>query len=254
MSELGTTASRKPDKRKQRDARNDLSKFLKKLKQVCSTFQTANDWVDFVGELNNILQLYQVEISADRKNGLTQAMDLADPSREGTAQACRVLELELEKTIESLPVSGSSCGCLGGGLAALVIGLAVVVGLIIAIGFFFLRPVDVNVVNVGCGPMFVRQGVPVQLLPVVNFLGVELPEVIDTNGEGRFQVPGLPLQVGVNGSGGNNVEVTVLGISVPFEVSEDASFIEVNGEQVLGNSFTVGVRDFSPHNVIIACE
>ncbi len=165
-----------------------------------------------------------------------------------------MLQVELKKAINSLPAGGSSCGCLGGGLAAVLIGLAIIVGLIVAIGAFLLRPVEVNVVNVNCGPIFVRQGVPPELQPVVNFLGVKLPDVIDTNGEGLFQVPGIPIQVGVNGAGRETVAISVLGINVPFGVSDNTAFIEVNGNQVLGNSFRVGMRDFTSHTVIIGCE
>ena len=75
MSDQGTTASRRPDKRKQREARNDLSRYLNKLKQICNTFETANDWAEFISELNNILQLYKFEIPGERQNGLTQAMN-----------------------------------------------------------------------------------------------------------------------------------------------------------------------------------
>ncbi len=83
MSAQETPVSRQPDKRKQRDARKDLSTFLKKLQKACSTFETANDWVDFVGELNGLLQIYQFEIPVDRQDGLKQAMNLTDPTREG---------------------------------------------------------------------------------------------------------------------------------------------------------------------------
>ena len=254
MSEQGNAAGRKPDKRKQGEARDDLENFLQKLKQACATMETANDWADSIKELNNLLEIYKFEIPADRENGLLQAMNLVNPTREGIIQACNVLELEIEKTIESLPGRGRGCGCMRGGLAAIAIGLAVVVGLVIAAGYFILQPVEVNVVNAGCGPMFVRQGIPVQLQPVVNFLGVDLPDIIDTDGEGRFQVPGLPLRVGVNGSGRSTVVVSTLGVNVPFEISENTAFIEVNGKQIFGNSFSVGVREHDPHNVIIGCE
>ncbi len=246
-----TPTEQPPNKQKQQRARKTLSDFLTRLRKACDTISTINDWVEIAGELNGILGLYQAEIPGSNRQRLTEALELTETSREAVSQACDILQLELQKTIDALPKGGCSCGCLA--LSALL-GLAAAAFLIVGALVLFSQPVEVIVINEGCRPFLVQQGVPPGFQPAISLLGIELPEVIPPGEQGGFEIPGLPVSVGVDGSGGRSVRISGLGVSQTFDVSADVVFIELDGEPVLGSARSVRIRDQDLHTVLIICE
>lgn len=251
MAGAQTPTEQPANKQKQRRARRKLSDFLNRLQKACDTISSINDWVEIAGELNGILDLYQAEIPGANRQRLTEALELTETSREAVSQACDALQLEIQKTMGALPKGGCSCGCLA--LSALL-GLAAAALLAVAALAFLVQPVEVIVINEGCRPFLVQQGMPPGLQPVISLLGIEPPEVIPPGEQGGFQIPGLPVSISVDGTTEQSVRISGLGVSLPFDVSADVVFIELDGEPVLGNTRSVGILDQDPHTVLIICE
>ncbi len=252
---LGNTGEEpRVDRRRQREARRSLLGFLRRLRVACETFETADDWVEFVTGLNDILNLYQLEIPESSRQNLEAAMQLTDASREGIAQACQGLQLEIEKAIELLPKGGGCCGCLPAALIAGFAALVVILGVLGAGYIMFTNPVEVRVANQGCGTLLVREGLPPVLVPVVGLLGVKLPNEIPPGAEELIEVPSVPVTFQISPSSDRSLILSVLGYSQTIDLSGNVSGVTVNGINLLDGTYNVNVRDREQHSVVISCN
>jgi hypothetical protein len=243
--------SQQQDRGEQRKARRALTGFLQRLRKVCSTFNTVDEWTGFVSDLKDILDTFQEGIPTEHRQSLADAISPADLTSEGISRACQVLESRLENAIQALPKGGGcNCGCLALGVIGGLIG---VIALILVAGALLFQPVDVVVVNEGCEPMAVRQGVPATFDPVLNLFRVRLPDRIETDSFEVIEVTGLPLTVKVDGTDRDQVRVSVLGLGQTFG-SGDTTDVIVNGFSIFGTSRSVNVRGDAPHEVIISCR
>lgn len=253
MSQMQSESPPPANKKKQRQARQALSNYLKKFRRACDSIETAEEWAEMVSELSDILEDYAPEIPTAHKTGLAQAATLLDPTRAGISKACQVLQLELEKAIKALPSGGCSCGCLTGGLLTALVGLIVLAALLVAAIAFLTRPIDITLINHGCNTLLVRESIPPTFDPVISLLGMALPDRIESGQAGIITTRSLPISVEVDGTAGNRIRVSVLGSSQSFNYSSNLESILVDGQSVMGQTTTVNLQNPPNHTVEITC-
>jgi hypothetical protein len=235
--------SPREDKRKKRKARAALVVFLKRLQDACKVFQTGDEWVDFVRQLEPLLQEYEQQIPAPYLQRLRNAMQLTDSSRAGLKKACRVLQTELRQVIRILPAGGTLLPVLIGGLIVLA---AAVASLYAYIDY---SAVEITVINNGCRPI-----APVGRLPLpIDLPGVDLPDTtIPAGGSGTGRVPRLKVQI--DGTQSGTVSLTALGFTLPIGTGSQNPSVTFDGVPISGQRISVDLGERARHELVLTCK
>ncbi len=246
-------------RRRARRARKALLAFLKRLRKGCQTFETVDEWLEAVGELRQLLEAHADSLTAEQRRRLERAMELADRSRSGIRMACKALQLELERVIRTLPV-----GLLGlpvPALVALGVGAAAVV---VAGGAWLLgmatRGTSLTVVNQGCPPLKLTEGIPPGLLEQLSPLGVEVPDQVPTDGRERLRFPTVPTTLTVDGTRPRLLALRLPPIrpgSPPLEATiplhPSVTGLTLDGVPLLGREITLPLGQPGDHTLVVTC-
>jgi hypothetical protein len=238
-----STQPPREDKRKKRKARAALVMFLKRLREACKVFETGNEWVDFMRQLEPLLQEYEQQIPAAHLQHLRNAMQLTDSSRGGLKKACRILQSELKEVIGILPAGASLLPVLIGGLIAVAVAVAA------AYVYVDYTAVEITIINNGCQPI-----APVGRLPLpVDVPGLDLPETtIPAGGSGSARVPRLKLQV--DGTQSGTVSLTALGFTLPVGLGSQNPSITFDGVPITGRRVSVDLSERKQHELVLTCK
>jgi hypothetical protein len=231
------------DKRKKRKARAALVVFLKRLQNACKIFKSGDEWVDFVRQLEPLLQEYEQQLPAAHLQRLRNAMQLTDASRAGLKKACRILQSELKEVIRILPAGGTLLPVVIGGLIALAVAVAALYIYIDA------TAVEVTIINNGCRPI-----APVGRLPLpIDLPGVDLPDTaIPAGGSGTARVPRLKVQV--DGTQSGTVSLDILGFTLPIGTGSQNPSITFDGVPVSGRRVSVDLGERKRHELVLTCK
>ena len=88
------------DKKRRKRACSALLDFQKKLQNACGTFQTANEWYEYVNELKDLIIQYTDLIPVPVQDKLNSITTLTDPTRDAINKACTLLSRDLKDIIE----------------------------------------------------------------------------------------------------------------------------------------------------------
>ena len=88
------------DKKRRKKACGALFNFQKKLQSACGTFQTVNEWYDYINELKDLLIQYTDLIPISVQNNLNTITSLTDPTRDVINKACTLLSRNLKDILE----------------------------------------------------------------------------------------------------------------------------------------------------------
>jgi hypothetical protein len=238
-----STHQSRDDKRKKRRARAALILFLKRLQKACKVFETADEWLDVVSELESLLEEYAQQIPAAHLQHLQNAMQLTDTTRAGLKKACRILQSELKEVIRLLPAGGSILPALAGGAIALAVAVA---ALYIYVD---ITAVEITIINNGCRPI-----APVGRVPLpIDLPGVDLPDTtIPAGGSGTARVPRLKVEV--DGTQSGTVSLTALGVTLPIGVGSQNPTILFDGVPISGQRVSINLAERKQHELVLTCK
>ena len=92
--------TQKPRKRK---ARKALLGFVRRLRKICATLDTLDQWYQMVSEVNRLIQEHEEALPKEDRERLKKVTELTDTSVKGMKEACKLLQHELGEVIASLP-------------------------------------------------------------------------------------------------------------------------------------------------------
>lgn len=235
------TMSRKEEKEKRKKARGAFMLWLKRLRAACKTLDTIDEWYELMQELTGLLQQYASVIPADCYERVQNAMRPVDTTRKGLKNACKVLDLEIEKLLKCLP-AGSYFGKMLGGT---LLGLAVLVGA--AVIYLEATAIDIAIVNDGCSPIVLPGELPIPIP------GISLPDKpIPPGGAETVSLPRLTVDVDATQPG--QISVGVLGASVTYNLGSELTSIQLDGQEILGQRIKVDMGGRKQHELVVRCR
>ncbi len=256
-----------PDERTQieqaarlRQTRAGLAGFLKRLRKDHKFIETVEIWTSFVTPLLGFLHDRRDVIPEVRYQALLTATKLSEPTRAGILQACRVLQFELEETLQLLPVDRRTRLITILPRSKLVgfsmLGLLLAVAALIVYTLYLLRPVQVSIYNNNCIPSIpLASAVPEELQPLVKALGVVLPERINKNDAGIVEVPAVPVTVSLESApNGSTLTLSIMGVSTPLYIPQSNIEVSINGEPLTTEPTTLYLWEQDWHDIIITCR
>ncbi|GAB4410183.1 MAG: hypothetical protein Kow00123_23720 [Anaerolineales bacterium] len=233
--------TRKEEKEKKKTARAAFLLYLKRLRAACKLLNTADEWYSLMRDLADLLQEYAPVIPPDPYERIQSAMRPADTTRKGLKQACKVLDMEIERLLKHFPAGRAGGKILAGAFiaAAVIVGAAVIYGEATA--------VDITIVNEGCSTIILPGSLP---FPIP---GVSLPSApIPSGGSGSVSLPRLTVEVDATQPG--QVSVSVLGVAVPYNLGGDVVSIRLDGQEILGERVRANLGDRKSHELVVRCR
>lgn len=233
-------ASARDPKKKKSEARALLIQLLTRLKQECESLERIEQWYERVHELESILQEYADVIPADVQRRLDQATHVTDSTRMGLQKACSLLKQEVVDAIAALPAGT----LLAPVLAAALVGLVIVVGA--GVTYLNLTAVQLTIVNNGCAPIVLGGQ-----LPFLQWVGIEMPESIPTNGRGTAKLPQVSANLDATETG--TIKLSLLGYTRPIAVASDLRTATLNGASLLGQRLSVNLGQQLQNELVLTC-
>ncbi len=233
--------SRKEEKEKKRKARAAFLLYLKRLRAACKILSSADEWYGLMRDLADLLQEYTPVIPPDCYERIQNAMRPVDTTRKGLKQACKVLDTEIERLLKQFPAGRSGAKVLAGALiaAAVIVGAAVI--------YAEATAVDIAIFNNGCSTIILPASLP---FPIP---GVSLPSApIPSGGSGSVSLPRLAVDVDSTEPG--RVSVSILGVSVPYNLGGDVVSIRLDGQEILGRRVRANLGDRRSHELVVSCR
>ncbi len=233
--------TRKEGREKKKKARAAFLLYLKRLRTACKALNTADEWYSLMRDLADLMQEYAPVIPADRYEGIQSATRPADTTRKGLKQACKVLDLEIERLLKHFPAGHAGGKILAGAFvaAALIVGGAFIYGEATA--------VDIAILNDGCSPIVLPASLP---FPIP---GVSLPSApIPPGGSGSVSLPRLTLEV--DATDPHRVIVSVLGVAVAYNTGSDVASIRLDGQEILGQRVSANLGSSKSHDLVVSCR
>ncbi|MBC7236227.1 MAG: hypothetical protein H5T69_10310 [Chloroflexi bacterium] len=192
------------EKKKKRRARGALLRLRAKLRSTCTSFRSADEWYQALEPLVEWLRDYGQLLSPEQATRLRQAMRLTDTGRLAISRACQVLDTELGRAIQMLPVPAAAA--LGPWIAGIVLVVAVVVGGLVV--YRRLNRVEVVVRNSGCEAIAIQGRMPEEVNMLIQLLGVDPPDYVPQDGEVAFSIGVFPMTFNIENRGGSIVALS----------------------------------------------
>jgi hypothetical protein len=229
------------DKQEKRKARRDLVALLKRLRNRCDSFDSAKDWMDFLEkQVFPLIDQHQRALGPTATMRLRKAAELTQSTRAGITQACRLLRLEIQSVIPTLPVGIPLLVQLAAGLliaAAAVVGTAIIVLNVTA--------VQVDVLNVGCEPF----SVPAEMSSLPGF---SFPAAIHPDGS-AYPVK-VSSVVELDTSRLDQFTLRVLGIPRSWSYGSVTSMLLDDGQELIGQLNPLRLEPGSHHTLVLTCN
>jgi len=196
------------NKKKGKKAKLALLRFLKKLRVACKTFQSGSDFFDILKSLKSILKLYDEVIPSTNLEEINETIKGIESGKKAIDQACKTLQLDIEKTISAIPV-GAGLGSL---LTSTFIAAAVVTGA--AVGIFNYTAATIFVNTRACQEVSLDTRLEPWQISALQVVGFDLPNPIPGTGEMKLRV--FPSVVEVDASQGDLLYLRAYGIRFPL--------------------------------------
>jgi len=233
-------AQSKEENERKKKARAALLAFLRRLRKACKVMEAVDTWQNCMQELEALLQRYQADIPPAHLQRLSNALQLTDPTRAGIGKACKVLQFELEQTIDILPAASHLAASLVGGLVVVALAIGALVT------YLESTAVEVVIINNGCGPIETA-GMPIDL-PGLHLPGQPIP----SGGRGIARVPRMTVDIDATQQG--RVTVTILGFSVPVQIGQRATDVRLDGVPILGHRTSLRLGTRRQHELVVSCR
>lgn len=241
----------KRTRKERKKARNAFTLFLKRLRKMCATIDKVSDWQTVVAEAENLLDIYQDTVPAEKRRRIQEALELSEATLQGVNQACRVLQFEVEGVIKYLKPAPAAATLLTAGVivvAAAVLVVAVVSNLV---------AVDITIRNDGCDDLSVvdalgdNVGIALANNLLLGPFGIKLPEVIANDSIEEMSMPPLTIHVD-NETNPSLLSIDVYGVIIDFPVGQ-ASEILFDGDSILGVQRDIDFGQREAHELTIRC-
>ena len=233
-------------KRQRRKARRELAAFLRRLRRICGRFDAVNEYYEAVDQLYDLLQANAGAIPSAYEQRLQKAARVGDGTRAGVKFACRVLQAEIERTIQAIPITPAFVGPL---LLSLIIIGVLAIGA--AVTYLHITAVDVVVVNNGCGPLQFYPGAAPVVDDIIDFLGIKLPAEIPPDSQETVRLPRVT--VNIDATQPDLLLLTVLGRSLPVNIPDEAEIIW-DGVPQLGQRTAAKIGELPRHELVLSCH
>lgn len=233
--------TRGEERQKKKKAREAFLLYLKRLRAACKALSTADEWYSLMRDLADLLQEYAPVIPPESYQRVQNAMRPSDTTRKGLKQACKVLDLEIERLLKHFSAGRAGGKLLAGAFiaAAIVVGAAVIYGEATA--------VNVAIVNDGCSTIILPASLP---FPIP---GLSLPSApIPPGGTGSVSLPRLTVDVDATEPG--RVSVSVLGVTVPYNMGGGVVSIRLDGQEILGQRVRANLGERKSHELVVRCR
>jgi hypothetical protein len=228
------------EKQEKRKARQDLLALLKRLRNMCNSFDSAKDWMDFVeNQLFPLIDQHQRALGPTATMRLRKAAELTQSTRAGITQACRLLRLEIQSVIPTL----GGIPLLVQLAAGLLIAAAAVVGTAIIV--LNVTAVQVDVLNVGCEPF----SVPAEMSSLPGF---SFPAAIRPDGS-AYPVK-VSSVVELDTSRLDQFTLRVLGIPRSWSYGSVTSMLLDDGQELIGQLNPLRLEPGSHHTLVLTCN
>ena len=227
-------------KKRQKELRKGLLAFLKRLRQVCKSYESLDDWDELVKPLKSLLDEYVQELPADKAQRLREAMNLESAGEQGIQVGCNFLQKEIEGVIKFLPAGGILAPVVIGAFILVAAGIAVTVALLSSSGR------EVLIRNQGCGDIIIpTQG--------INIPGLSLPSEILNNQTVTATVTDIvKMDVEVNASD-QMMTVWVLNSKLQIPLQKPIQSLTFDGSQLINQRTTLDLRNDNRHELIFTC-
>ncbi len=233
--------TRKEEGEKKKKARKAFLLYLERLRAACKILNTADEWYSLMRDLADLLQEYAPVIPPESYARIQSAMRPVDTTRKGLKQACKALDLEIERVLKHLPAGHAGGKILFGAFiaAAALVGAAFIYGEATA--------VDIAIFNDGCSPIILPASLP---FPIP---GVSVPSApIPSGGSASVSLPRLTVEV--DATDPDRVSVSVLGVSIPYHLGGDVVSIRLDGQDILGRRVRANLGDRKSHELVVSCR
>jgi hypothetical protein len=234
------------ERRQRRQTRKALLLWLKRLRRAGRAWRTAEDWYEFMRRLEDWLQKEGNHLTAEERQGLQRAMHLRDASSQGLTTASQLLELQIEQVIAGLPAAGVA--------GPIVLGAFIAAALAIGGGVAYANAtaVEVTIINQGCRPVRICQGVVPALDLLLGVVDGELPaHPIPAGAQGTMRLPAANLTL--DGTQRGTIRVSVLGLPPAAIGCGDVSEMLLDGQSLLGRQSEIHLGDQKAHRLVLRC-
>jgi hypothetical protein len=227
-------------KQERRRARGDLLALLKRLRKLCDTFKTAEEWLEYVDkQVRPVLDRHQSALGADTTRGLREAARITESTRAGVRHACRTLRFEIEKVLPLLPAPVPLAVQVAAGI---LIGAAALVGAgVIALN---VMAVQLEVRSLGC-----ELEMPAYYSSIPGF---SFPEVMPSDGT-PFEVS-IISAVELDTSQPERIVLRLVGREEPFQPVRLRSMVLDEEVELMGRLTPLRLESGSRHTLVLRCE
>lgn len=236
----------KENKKEKRKARKALVLLLGKLRKKCGSFKDAQEWLTFIKHhVDPILSEFKESIPTDSLHALEKANHLTHQTKDAVNQACNNLQWNVEKVIKLLPA--------GSPLVPLMIAGVALTGGVFAAAALYLNAKTTTIIirNNGCDTIIPVTYIPIKI-PGLSLFTTPIPN----GGTGTIKL--LPIPITVDASQKASISLGVGGVTIPVpggeDISDAASSITFDGEELLGEKTTLNLAKRPSHEVIITCR
>ncbi len=218
---------------------------------MCGTFETANEWYEYIeANLLPLLRSYQDALPAGTHQQLEHAAHVSEASRAGIARACKVLDTEIERVIGLLPAGSMFAPILVAGLIAVAVGA----GALTIVSHVSAATVTIH--NENCGTIELGEGLPRGISKFADVLGIELPsDPIRPGEDGKAKLP--PMRLTIDASARTSIELSARGQSVTFDAGTSVRSISFDGRGIVDATQARGSVDVARrgrHILAVTCE
>jgi hypothetical protein len=217
---------------------------------MCEVVDQISEWRDVAAEVVELLNTHQAAIPSGRERRIREALELPEATLSGVQQACRVLQLEVEGLVASLPAVPGIATVLGAGL------IAVAAGVLVVTVVSNLVAAEIQIHNEGCGDLPVAEvlGIPGRALldtPLPDVLGIALPEVIEDGGSAAVSLPPVSILVD-NVTEPGVFQLGVLGLERRL-LAGQVTDVLFDGASLLGARRLISLGQDGLHELTIRC-
>jgi hypothetical protein len=237
--------------RRQAEARGALIEFRGRLRKEAGKITAADKWRDFVEPLQSILRKYKDVMPAETWQRLQDASKLKDETERGIRAASDVLNLEVEKAINALPVETKAVKRSKSAVVGGIIAAVIIIGIL---AYMNLAAFPVSIRNDGCDPITIPASAPGWSI----IFGLDLPDKPIPAGQSEMaKFP--PSTVLIDATSKERIKVSMIGADAYFARPNNVDSVTIDGQEVLDQSKTFDLRESvipeeqTSHELVITC-
>lgn len=250
---MNTQQDSTKDQDKKQQSRSKLVALLAKLRSDCETFETVDQWMDMAQQFAPLFEPQWSALPLVEQQRLKKALDLAEATRSGISQGCKVLKFEIEGVLNRYPWTPTlnpipkpdptpiiptwAAGVLI--LAAGVVLVVVVIGSVTA--------VPLAITNQNCERIQLNS----ITLPIP---GLKLPDSVEKGKTETATLPAAVHSIEVGGRVNGQIVLTAMGQASVIQMPSNVKSVQVDNVSVLGRDTTINIDPSSQHSIVISCQ